>query len=125
MNYPLKVLCVDDNPDTADTTAHLLWLAGFETRSCYSAFEALAAAEEFGPDVCVLDLGMPGMDGGHLALHLRDWMAGKELRLIALTGRRDSETSRHVRTCGFDDHLVKPSSPDRLIAAVHGQLSAA
>ena len=60
---PTKVLCVDDNRDAAMTAAVMLEQAGCECRVCYDGSDALKAAEEFGPDVCVLDLSMPGMDG--------------------------------------------------------------
>jgi two-component system OmpR family response regulator len=122
MNAPLKVLCVDDNPDAADTTAAVLELAGCDTRSCHDANTALGVAEAFGPDVCVLDLTMPGMDGAHLAMHLREWVVGKDVRLIALTGRWDIDAHHLTRNAGFDEHLVKPVDPARLLAAVNGKV---
>jgi CheY-like chemotaxis protein len=120
MTAPLKVLCVDDNPDAALMTAEMLRLAGCDVRTCTDGTTALTVAEEFGPDVCVIDLTMPGMDGAHLAKHLREWVLGKEVRLIALTGRWDVDAQHLTHNVGFDDHLVKPAPPDRIIAAVLG-----
>jgi two-component system, OmpR family, response regulator len=120
MTAPLKVLCVDDNPDAADSTAEMLRLAGFDTRSCHDVTSALAEAEVFEPDVCVLDLTMPGMSGDQLGKVLREWVGVKDVRLIALTGRWDIEAHHRTHNAGFDEHLVKPVDPAKLIAAVKG-----
>jgi two-component system, OmpR family, response regulator len=124
MNAPLKVLCVDDHADTADSTAQMLRLAGLEARSCYDANTALGVAEQFGPDVYVLDLTMPGMDGVQLGMHLRDWVDNKPVRIIALTGCRDYDARYLARNAGFDGHLVKPADPKHLLAAIHGEPAA-
>jgi CheY-like chemotaxis protein len=121
MTNAIKVLCVDDSVDSALTTAELLKLAGCDVRVCHDGSTALAAAEEFSPDVCVIDLTMPGMDGAHLAKHLREWVLGKEVRLIALTGRWDIDAQHLTHNAGFDDHLVKPADPERLVATVLGK----
>ena len=121
MAAAIKVLCVDDNADSAETVAEMLRMEGCEVRVCLDGPSALAVAEEFGPDVCVIDLTMPGMDGAHLAKHLREWVLGKQVRLIALTGRWDIDAQHLTRNTGFDDHFVKPADPDRLIAAVTGR----
>lgn len=117
MNARVKVLCVDDNKDTADSTAMLLQQAGFETRSCHSGREALSVAEGFHPDVCLIDLSMPGMSGDELAAHLRERAEGP-LRCIALTGSWDIGAQHLTHNAGFEEHLVKPVEPHRLIAVI-------
>lgn len=74
---PLRVLCVDDNRDVADSTAELLRLVGFEARACYDGPTALAEAAAFLPSVCLIDLNMPGMDGDELATRLRAQAGGR------------------------------------------------
>src|SRR5437660_921953 len=88
MDAPLKVLCVDDNADAAESAAMLLEGAGCAVRVCHDGPSALAAAAEFQPDVCVIDLRMPGMRGEELASRLRE-QAGRPLRCVALTGLWD------------------------------------
>ena len=109
----VRVLCVDDNRDLAESNAELLRLAGCEVRVCYDGATALPAAEGFRPDVCVLDLNMPGMRGEYLAVWLRARAAGRVPALIALTG-----DVQRTQAAGFDLHLVKPVDPQLLIKAV-------
>jgi CheY-like chemotaxis protein len=120
MDVRLRVLCVDDNQETADSTALLLRHAGFEARACHSGPEALAVAEAFRPEVCLIDLGMPGMDGDQLATQLRRQAGGQALRCIALTGSWDIAAQHRTHNAGFEAHLVKPVDPERLVAAVRG-----
>lgn len=110
----LRVLCVDDNHDAADTLGVLLELAGYLPRVCYDGFSALEAAEEFRPDAAILDLSMPGMAGDELGRQLRatDW--GRTLPLVALTALNGEEARERTAAAGFDLHLVKPVNPDRL-----------
>lgn len=110
------VLCVDDNPDIADTEAMLLVLLGFDARSCYGGRDALILAETFRPSVCLLDMNMPGMDGGELAASLRDQADGRQLFIIAVTAM--SSDVYRTRTPWFDLHLFKPVEPEKLLAAV-------
>jgi len=117
MNTHVKVLCVDDNKDAADSTALLLRQAGFDTRSCHSGGEALSVAEGFHPDVCLIDLAMPGMSGEELAAHLRQ-RADRPLRCIALTASWDIGAQHRTHNAGFEEHFVKPVDPNRLIAAL-------
>lgn len=116
----LKVLCVDDNVDAAQTTGDLLGLAGCDVRVCADGPAALAAAAEFGPDVCVIDLTMPGMTGVELANRLRDRAGDRPVRCIALTGLWDIESQHRTHNAGFEAHLVKPVDPNRLVSAVTG-----
>ncbi len=120
MAAQLKVLCVDDDQDLAGSTGRLLELAGCKVRVCYDGASALAVAEEFGPDVCIIDLLMPGMSGSELAVRLREQAAGRPLRCIALTGRWDIDAQHQTHNIDFADHLVKPVEPERLVAVVTG-----
>lgn len=103
-----RVLVVDDNADAAQSLAMLLGLQGHETRVALSGREALAAVEAFRPDVALLDLGLPVLDGYQLAARLRAQPQLRGLRLVALTGYGRSEDRQRTRAAGFDDHLVKP-----------------
>src|SRR5437763_766914 len=120
MGEKLKVLCVDDEPQAADAAALVLRRAGCDARACHGGPPALAAAELFRPDVCLLDLAMPGMDGGELARQLLGRASGRPVRLVALTGLWDGEARRRTRDAGFAAHLVKPVEPGRLVEAVTG-----
>lgn len=104
-NRKIRVLCVDDNRDAAETLALLLELLGFDTRACFDGPAALALAGDFRPDVCLLDINMPVMDGHELAGRLREAAAGRPLLLVATTAR--SPDADRGRT-GFHLHLVKP-----------------
>lgn len=119
MGTPLKVLCVDDDPDVVESTAQLLELAGCEVRVCADAHAALAVAGAFRPDVCLIDLILPGMDGTELAVQLQQ-MLSPPPRCIALTGRWDVDAHHETHNVGFESHLVKPVAPDRLVEIVTG-----
>jgi CheY-like chemotaxis protein len=110
----LRVLCVDDNRDAADTLRVLLELVGYEARVCYDGVTALAEADLYRPDACILDLSMPGMDGIEIGRRLRERDWGRTLPLVALTALGDEETRRRTAQAGFDLHLTKPVDPDRL-----------
>jgi CheY-like chemotaxis protein len=105
---PRRVLIVDDNADAANSLAMLLSLDGHEIQVSYSAREALERVRSFTPEVALLDIGLPEMDGCQLARQLRADPKLNGLRLIALTGYGQSEDQQHTRAAGFDDHLVKP-----------------
>jgi two-component system OmpR family response regulator len=110
----LRVLCVDDNHDAADTLGVLLELVGFEARVCYDGQSALAEADRYRPDACILDLSMPGMDGIEVGRRLRERDWGRTLPLVALTALGDDESRNQTTRAGFDLHLTKPVDPDRL-----------
>jgi CheY-like chemotaxis protein len=109
-----RVLCVDDNPDIADTEAMLLSLVGFDARACYGARDALAEAATFFPSVCLIDMSMPGMNGDELAAVLRDRANERPLVLIAVTAL----TADPGRDVWFDFRLLKPVESETLLAAV-------
>ena len=112
----LKILCVDDNHDVADTMSELLSLVGHETKACYDGVTALDQFDEFRPHVCLIDLNMPGMNGDELAVKLRE--AGRPVKLVAITARSDEAGSRRIRAAGFDRHFIKPVSLSDLLAAI-------
>jgi len=105
---PRRVLIVDDNEDAANSLATLLKLGGHETASVYTATDALVRAAAFKPDVVLLDIGLPGMDGYEVAQQMRELPGLKDIRLVAVTGYGRSEDRLRAREAGFDDHLVKP-----------------
>ncbi len=110
----LRVLCVDDNHDTADTLAALLEITGFDVRACYDGRTALAVADVFQPEACVLDLNMPGMAGDELGRRIREHVWGLGIILVALTGLPEEEARKRAADAGFDLHLTKPVDPERL-----------
>ena len=116
---PLRVLCVDDNRDVADSEVDLLTVIGFDARACYDGPSALREAAEFRPCVCLIDLNMPGMNGDELAIRLRKQEGGPPPVLVAVTARSDEESRRRIREAGFDPHLVKPVDPHQLISVVN------
>src|SRR5918992_6341948 len=105
---PLRVLCVDDNRDAADSEAMLLELCGCEIEACYDGASALAAALRFGPDACLIDFNMPEMDGCELARRLRAWRRGRPVYLIAVTAYGSDAAREETAAAGFDMHVVKP-----------------
>lgn len=104
----LRVLVVDDNQDAANSMATMLSLMGHETRVAFDGIAALEAAEEFRPDVALLDIGMPRLNGYQTARHLRQQSWARNTMLVALTGWGQAEDRRRSREAGFDHHLVKP-----------------
>jgi signal transduction histidine kinase len=108
----LRVLVVDDNRDAADTLAEALALRGHETRCAYDGLEAVELARRFDPEVVLLDLGLPVLDGYEVARRLRE--SGARGRLVALTGYGQDSDRRRSAAAGFDRHLVKPIQMDDL-----------
>jgi PAS domain S-box-containing protein len=111
-----RVLVADDNADAAESMAALLELYGHEVRTAEDGEEAVRRAEAFRPDVLLLDLGMPKMNGYDAcrAVRARDW--GRVITVIALTGWGAADDRRRTREAGFDHHLTKPVDPAQLRA---------
>jgi two-component system, chemotaxis family, CheB/CheR fusion protein len=109
-----RVLAVDDNVDAANTMAMLLGIAGHEVRTAYDGSAALAAAQAYGPEIVLLDIGLPGMDGYEVARRLRAIPELERCVLVALTGYGQEEDRRRSSAAGFDYHLVKPVDPQSL-----------
>ena len=115
-----RILIVDDNEDAADTLAMLLQLDGHETQAVYTSKEALEQAQSFNPDVMLLDIGLPQMNGYDVARKLRSLPARKRIRLIALTGYGQAVDRARAQKAGFDDHLMKPVESAALARALAG-----
>jgi signal transduction histidine kinase len=120
-----RVLVVDDNEDAAETLALLLSADGYATRVAHDGPRALALVGDFVPDVAVLDIGLPVMDGYELARRLRAESGVGRVRLIALTGYGQADDVRRAKEAGFDEHLVKPVDPTKREATVARLLGAA
>jgi CheY-like chemotaxis protein len=104
-------LVVEDNPDVRTMLVYLLKRDGHEVRAVGDGPEALTAAEEFLPEIVLLDLGLPGMDGYEVARRLRASSRTAEALLVALTGYGQAEDREKTYAAGFDQHLLKPAEP--------------
>jgi PAS domain S-box-containing protein len=111
-----RVLVADDNKDAADSLATLLALAGHEMRVAYDGLAALTAAREFHPEMALLDIDMPGLDGYAVAEALREESWAAQLAIVAITGWGNQQSARRAEEAGFDAHLVKPVDPERIKA---------
>ena len=109
-----RVLVVDDKVDGADMVAAMMQMYGHQTRTAYSAQDALDIAVEYRPDFVVLDIGLPEMDGYEVARRLRQLPQLKDVRLIAATGYGRDSDRQLSQEAGFDYHLVKPIDPEKL-----------
>jgi CheY-like chemotaxis protein len=105
----LRVLIVDDNTDAAGTLADLLQFGGHETHTAHDGVEAVQATMRLQPDVVLLDIGLPRLNGYEAARQIREQPnQGRRPMLVALTGRGQDEDRRRSEEAGFDAHLVKP-----------------
>jgi CheY-like chemotaxis protein len=104
-----RVLVVDDNVDAAESLALLLEAAGHQVRMAFDGLSALQAAADFRPQVVLLDLGLPGLDGFEVAKRLRQQPAQNGVVLVAVTGYGQDADRQRSRDAGFDHHLVKPA----------------
>jgi CheY-like chemotaxis protein len=111
----LRVLCVDDDCDTADSTGILLELYGCEVAVSYDADAAFATALHFKPDVCLIDLNMPLKNGCELAMRLRTWSSGLPLCLIAVSAYGSDSVRKTSLAAGFYLHIVKPIEWEELL----------
>lgn len=109
-----RVLVVDDNEDAAESLAALLRIFGHEVGVALDGEQALALAPELRPDIVLLDLGMPRMDGHEVARRMRAEPWGGAMKIVALSGFGDSSDRHRSLEAGCDDHLVKPVSPTDL-----------
>jgi signal transduction histidine kinase len=110
-----RILVVDDNRDAAEILAAMLRLDGAEVRTAHDGDVALRTAEQFRPDLVLLDLGMPGVSGFDVARAIRSKPWGLDVTLVAQTGWGQNQDRRRTRDAGFDDHLTKPVDRARLL----------
>jgi PAS domain S-box-containing protein len=103
-----RILVVDDNTDAASSLAMLLTLTGNETHTVHDGLEAVAAAERFRPDVVLLDIGLPKLNGYDACRRMREQPYGKSMFIVALTGWDQEQDRRKSKDAGFDCHMVKP-----------------
>jgi CheY-like chemotaxis protein len=114
-----RILIADDNRDAADSLAVVLSVGGHEVRTAYDGQQALEVAESFQPELALLDIGMPRMNGYDAARAIRARPFGDDIVLVALTGWGQPEDKQRSKLAGFDHHLVKPVDPsvlDRLLS---------
>jgi CheY-like chemotaxis protein/two-component sensor histidine kinase len=110
-----RILVVDDNQDSARSLAMLLKLTGNETQMSYDGLEAVEAAARFRPDVILMDIGLPKLNGYEAARRIRQQPWNRHAALIALTGWGQEEDRQKSRAAGFNSHLVKPVDLDDLM----------
>ena len=110
-----RILIVDDNEDSAESLAMLLEITGNKTYLAHDGVEAIEAVEKHRPEVLLLDIGLPKINGHEVCRRVREQPWGKDIVVIALTGWGQEEDRRKSREAGFDGHLVKPVNYDELL----------
>ena len=111
----LRILIVDDNRDAADSLGMMLRMMGNDIRTAYDGEAAVRAADEFRPQVVLLDIGLPKLNGYEACRRIRQESWGQRMALIAVTGWGQEEDKRRAEDAGFDQHMVKPVDPRGLI----------
>jgi CheY-like chemotaxis protein len=119
-----RILIVDDNRDAAESIATFFRLQGKTVRTVFDGQRAIDEASEFEPDVAVLDIGLPLLDGYEVARRLRQLPATRNALLLALTGYGQTRDRARAQAAGFDHHFVKPVDPAALLSAVAVWLNA-
>ena len=114
--YKLRVLVADDDRDAVDSLMELLREEGYEVRGVFGGRAVLDSVRDFAPDVVLLDIGMPHINGYEAARTLRERYASARPLLIAVTGRADANDRNLAALAGFDDHVAKPYDPNELLA---------
>lgn len=109
-----RILVVDDNIDAAESAAEILRLLGNEVAVVHDGPAALRAFAEWRPEIGLLDIGLPGMDGYEVARRVRQTSVGRDVLLVALTGWGQDSDRERASQAGFDQHWVKPVGLDRL-----------
>ncbi len=117
-----RVLVVDDNRDAADSLQALFEMENCNVATAYDGFQALEAFDQLMPDVVVMDLGMPAMDGYEAARRIRRKPGAKDVLLIAVTGWGQNDARQRTIDAGFDHHLIKPVNFDEIKRLAKGSL---
>jgi CheY-like chemotaxis protein len=115
-----QILVVDDNEDAAEMLALVLRKRGFEVELAFDGEEALARVQEHPPEVVLLDIGLPGIDGYEVARRLRARASAEPMMLVAVTGYGQPADRQRSREAGFDHHLVKPVAMEKLLPLLSG-----
>ena len=110
-----RILVVDDHRASADGLGKLLRIKGHDVRTAHDGLAAVEVADEFRPDVVLLDIGLPKMNGYEVAQRIRQQPWGQGMVLIAVTGWGQEADRRHSQEAEFDHHLVKPVDPSALL----------
>ena len=119
-----RILVVDDNHDSALSLAMMLSIMGHDTRTAHDGESAVATAESFLPEVVLLDIGLPKLNGYEVAQRIREQEWGKSMFLIAVTGWGQEEDRQRSSEVGLNVHMVKPVEPaalERLLAELHNE----
>ena len=119
-----RILVVDDNADAATSLAQLMAISGHITRTAFSGHDALTIGDEFHPEVVVLDIGLPGLNGFDTCRRMRQRPWARGSLIVALTGWGQSEDRRQSAEAGFNFHMVKPVDPAELTRLVDTALGA-
>jgi CheY-like chemotaxis protein len=114
-----RILVVDDNADAGESLAMFLKIEGHEVKAVTDALQALSCLEVFAPQVAIVDIGLPGMNGYELATAIRADKALPTPMLIALTGYGQQEDFERAREAGFDHHFVKPADLRAIQEVIH------
>src|SRR5690606_18095772 len=117
--YRRRILIADDNADAAAAMAEILGVIGHEVRTAVDGLEAIEVAERFRPDLILLDIGMPRLDGYEACRRIRQRAWGRNVPIYAITGWGQPSDRRRTREAGFNAHLVKPVS----IEAINGLIA--
>jgi CheY-like chemotaxis protein len=115
-----RILVVDDNDDAREMLRVLLSMSGHEVIEARNGRDGIELAEAHGPDVALVDIGLPDLDGYEVARRLRAAPGGRRMGLIAITGYGQPEDQRRAYEAGFDAHLTKPVAPERLRQVMAG-----
>lgn len=119
-----RILVVDDNHDSALSMAMMLSIMGHETRTAHDGESAVSSAESFLPDVVLLDIGLPKLNGYEVAQRIRENVWGQSMFLIAVTGWGQDEDRARSSEVGLNVHMVKPVEPsalERLLSDLHAK----
>lgn len=109
-----RILIVDDNQDAADGLAKLVESYGYDVKTVYNGSDALVETAAFQPDMALVDIGMPGLDGFETVMQLRQRRGNVHLLVVAVTGWTRDEDKRRAYECGFDLHVGKPVTTEIL-----------
>jgi DNA-binding response OmpR family regulator len=121
MQQSPKIFIVDDNRDAADTMGLFFQSHGYDVRVAYDGDDAIREADDFRPEIALLDIGLPGKDGYEIARHMRSEQADDVL-LIAVTGYASPDDVARAKAAGFDCHFGKPANLTALLSRIEGRV---